>query len=510
MSDNTIITQIQNVANIIGGAVFFANDNGVDPEHPNNDNLLPNGMYIRLEGSDGSVVYISAYEIDKAIGIIGDMSMGKANSSDLDSIRLELTNKASSIDVELLRSELESKANISLLDKYDDTINSKADKSVIDEIILVLKEKADKKIVTTLREDISKKADIETLNDLSYLIQEKASTNTVTSLQNDVKNLQSALNSLTDKNSIIAINNQIEYLNNEIKKKLTSNDLTSINTSINNLYNVNETFREKINTIETNLNKKASIIYVQGQVNELNHAITGLAKSMEDKANKSIVDLKANKADVDKLVKSVTTLSTNVKNALDDFNTTTDSLKSEMDAKISDIELSRVETDINDLAINKANKVDVDNSINKLSQKLNALEVNNSEVHTNIYQKIDDLDCNINNELLDIRYDISTCNKNIDNQSTQISKLQESDVKINEKLRNEWVRVMTPEEYKRLAPVGDKYSDGTLNPYAKQANTIYMLVKYNKPVAVYIGEILIAQAEQKGSVGFAYTFPIVF
>jgi hypothetical protein len=68
---------------------------------------------------------------------------------------------------------------------------------------------------------------------------------------------------------------------------------------------------------------------------------------------------------------------------------------------------------------------------------------------------------------------------------------------------------MTPEEYKNL-PTDPYYGDGSINPYAKQPNVLYMLVRYNKPIAVYIGDVLIAQAEQKGSVGFAYSFPISF
>ena len=63
---------------------------------------------------------------------------------------------------------------------------------------------------------------------------------------------------------------------------------------------------------------------------------------------------------------------------------------------------------------------------------------------------------------------------------------------------------MTPEEYNSLAPINEN------NPFAKQPNVVYMLVRYNKPIAIYIGDILIAKAEQKGSVGFTYTFPIVF
>ena len=77
-------------------------------------------------------------------------------------------------------------------------------------------------------------------------------------------------------------------------------------------------------------------------------------------------------------------------------------------------------------------------------------------------------------------------------------------------MKQQWVRVMTPEEYKKLPPVGSTYGDGKPNPYAKQPNVIYMLVRYNKPISVYIGDVLIAQAEQKGQTGFAYNFPIVF
>ena len=49
-----ILTKIQSTADILGGAVFFANENGQDPEYPGVE-LVPNGMYIRLEGSDGSI-----------------------------------------------------------------------------------------------------------------------------------------------------------------------------------------------------------------------------------------------------------------------------------------------------------------------------------------------------------------------------------------------------------------------------------------------------------------------
>jgi hypothetical protein len=36
-------------------------------------------------------------------------------------------------------------------------------------------------------------------------------------------------------------------------------------------------------------------------------------------------------------------------------------------------------------------------------------------------------------------------------------------------------------------------------------------MKYNRPYAIYIGTVQIAKAEERvGSVGFTYTFPIIF
>ena len=40
---------------------YFATEEGKDPEFLENGDLLANGMYIRLNGSDGSVAYITTY-----------------------------------------------------------------------------------------------------------------------------------------------------------------------------------------------------------------------------------------------------------------------------------------------------------------------------------------------------------------------------------------------------------------------------------------------------------------
>ena len=76
MSNNT---KIAATADILGGDVFFATDDGRDPEILENGDLLANGMYIRLNGSDGSVAYISAFELDKSIDLYKKERTGKLN-----------------------------------------------------------------------------------------------------------------------------------------------------------------------------------------------------------------------------------------------------------------------------------------------------------------------------------------------------------------------------------------------------------------------------------------------
>ena len=81
---STDIIKLKSTADILGGDIFFATEAGTDPEHSQNGDLLPNGMYIRLEGSDGSLAYVSAYELDKALEVINDLSTNKADQSDVD------------------------------------------------------------------------------------------------------------------------------------------------------------------------------------------------------------------------------------------------------------------------------------------------------------------------------------------------------------------------------------------------------------------------------------------
>ena len=213
---------------------------------------------------------------------------------------------------------------------------------------------------------------------------------------------------------------------------------------------------------------------------------------------------------LDKLTKKVTDLNTTINTTLADVNVNYQELVNNLGNKADKASTEAPSSTLNTTIAQKADKLETLNTLNSLDARLTNVEASSGGDISDVRAEMEELVCDVNNSIAEVNAAVSSTSKQISTQSSQIAKLQQADVKFEEQLRNEWVRVMTPEEYKRLAPIGDTFSDGTLNPYAKKSNVIYMLVRYNKPISVYIGDVLIAQAESKGSQGFAYNFPIIF
>ena len=499
--------KLKATADILGGSIFYANDAGLDPEYPNNGDLLPNGMYIRLEGSDGSIAYISAYELDKALGIIGDMSMSKASKADLDALEDSLENKVSTTDFELLQGDVENKASKAELDDALDAFNGKASQEQVDEIIAALNEKASQEYAEQLQAAIEAKADATEFETLSATVENKANKATVDELKADVQALQQTVSLLTNSDSIVAINNQIAYLNTEIQRRLTIDDLSTINTTVSNLGNSQSDLTERVENVEVNLNKKATTTYVQGQVTELNTAITGLATRVDTKADKSDLTGKANKSDLDQIVKKVNTIGASVSDLEIEVDDNYKELTAALNKKAVKADVDTAIESLNETIASKVDRVTYNTEINRINNNYNTLESTLTEDINRLSGEIEQLECDTNATLTELRASLNTQNRTITNQGTQLTKLQESSQNYNEKLKQNWVRVLTTNEYKalRTAPEGASYN----NRY-KYPNVVYMVVDFNKPKAIYIGDILVAQAEQKGSIGFAYTFPIVF
>ena len=123
------IAKLKSTADIIGGELFFATENGSDPENLDYTSLLPNGLYIRLNGSDGSFTYISAYDLYSIVETVKDIP-NKAEKSDVELLQSILDDKADASDVELLQNEVSTKSSKAELSESVISINDTIDENV--------------------------------------------------------------------------------------------------------------------------------------------------------------------------------------------------------------------------------------------------------------------------------------------------------------------------------------------------------------------------------------------
>ena len=499
--------KLKAAADILGGDVFFANEHGVDPEYPNSDGLLPNGMYIRLVGSDDSLAYISAYELDKAIGIIAEMTRSKADNATVVALQALVDDKVSSTEFELLQSDVEGKASKAEVDDLMDEFATKASQADVDAIIEELNTKANQETIDAINAALLSKAEQAEVDTLSALVEAKANLETVSELIADVVSLKETVQTLTNADSIAAINNQIMYLNSEIQRRLTIDDLTTIKTNIASLTTSNEELSERVGLVESNLNKKATTTYVQGQVSELNNAITGIAAQLGNKADRIDLSGKANKSDLDNVVRKVATINNQIADLEVLIDDTTDGITTTIAKKADNTYVNAKVAEFTEQLGTKADKTTVNSSLSSINTKIASLENTYNTGIGGVSGSIEELGCEVNNTLAELRATLNTQSRTITTQGNKITSLEASSSTYKDQLKQTWVRVLSSTEYRKLTtpPVGVPYNDRYKYP-----NTVYLVIDYNKPKAIYIGDILVAQAEQKGSIGFAYTFPIVF
>lgn len=503
----SILTKIKSTADILGGSVFIANELGFDPEYPNNGDLLPNGMYIRIEGSDGSVAYISAYEIERSIDIIDEMSRTRASQADLTALQEVVEGKVSTSDFELLQGDVAAKASKAdvdaLLDEFEGLVNA----DTVNGILEQLSTKAEQSQVDTIAAAVATKAEQSDLTALQEVVGGKADSLSIQQIIFDLAALKETVQVLTNTDAINAINTQIAQLTAELNNKLSSSDLTNINANISALNDKDVEVTERLDNIENTLSKKASNVYVQGQVNELTGTITNVIQRVENKADKSEVTNKAGKTELDNAVRKINTLVTDVENLKISVDNNYNDANTKFDNKVSKTEFNNIVGNLTTVVDGKVDTTTYNSDINRIDTKINTLDETHSELIGNVSTEFEELECEVNNTLTELRASLNTQSKQLSQQDSKIKKLEESSSTYNDKLKQPWVRVMSSNEYKKLitptegAPYNDRY---------KYPNMLYMIVDYNKPKAIYIGNILIAQAEAGGSIGFAYNFPIVF
>ena len=491
MSDNILI-KLKATADVLGGEVFFATENGTDPEYPNNGELLPNGLYIRLNGSDGSLAYISAFALNNVINNINANIAVKANQVDINTLQNLLESKATDTDIALLKADIDTKAELSTVTNLSNVVADKVNKTEFE----------------TLSNVVDIKANISTVDALIEIVNSKASLKDVNNIVKDIKVLQNALATITDPNIINVINSQINNLSSELKKCLTADDLIAINNKFNQISNADANINERISEIENNLNKKASTVYVQGQVNDLNNTINNVIESVNAKANKADVAVKTNKSDFDSLVKKVTNLNTKVSSLDYDFNTKVSEFNSSISSKVNKTNYDKTIEDINNQLLNKTDNAVFTDTINKLTSRLTTLDDKHKSDNSILATDIDELECEFENIVSELRNLAESQNNKIKNHETAINDIKSIATQNTDKLKQSWVRVLSTNEYKNLNKLTDDIT--IYNPRYKYPNTVYLVVDFNVPKAIYIGDILIAKAEQTGPAGFSYNFPIIF
>lgn len=507
---STDIIKLKATADILGGDIFFADENGADPEHLDNTGLVANGMYIRLEGSDGSLAYISAYELNRVLEPINDIS-NKADKSDVELLNELLEEKATDADLELVQSDVNSKASKIELNENVTSLNTKID-TAVENLTGILATKAGISAVESINTNLETKAEKTAVDELISKVNSKAESSDVTTIISDINVLKSTVETLTSSTAISNITKQIEDLTKELEKKLELNDIKDAIDNIDDLTGSNSAIYERLDSVENEVNTKVSKTFVENQLQNINNRLKSLDSSLSNKASKLDVSQKANKSDYMKLSKTVVDLNNDINdNIKPNINLSLDLISQ----KVNKSDYTKLSKTVDDLVSQKADKSDY----MKLSKTVTGLNLdtkklnNTSNTHSNqintLLTDLENLECTIRNFISEINNSTNEQTRINTTQDTKLTKIEQDIATNNDKLKQSWVRVVSTPEYKKLLKLPEGYNSA-YNPRYKYPNTIYLVVDYNTPKAIYIGDILIAKSQTNGSIGFAYGFPISF
>jgi hypothetical protein len=488
MSNNTTIT-----AGVASGIVIRTTAEGIDPDFGNVTGLLPDCQYLRLKNADGSYAYVSLNELDL--------------------LRTELESKASAITVELMQSDIEDKVTKAELEAVRNLAEENiVDEEVINSILAAIDSKAEKTVVNGIATELLGKADVEDVNALSEVVDDKANKSDLDSLVADLNTLKSALGSLTDGNAIQSIQNQITYLNNEINKRLTSEDIRDINLSVTSMNGTVSALNSKVDEFESRLNESASaagVIQLRDDVDGLLEVVNRLESKLASKADASSLASKASHSELLSVAERLTKLSNTVnshatahEDAINDVNNT---LKN----KVGKTELLVKSNELEEMIDLKADKSVIGPQIQELERDYNTLR-----------QKVDALEdtksVNYDSDIAALTNSVTTLNTKINTATTttntlsrDVDTLKSWKDTTSKQFKSQWVRVLSTKEYNSLITPTDSTIESYNDRY-RYPNTVYLIVDYNTPKAIYIGDILLAKAEVKGSTGFAYAFPFTF
>jgi hypothetical protein len=511
---------MSNTAQIIGTTII-SNADGFDVE-TGLSGLDPNTMYIRINAGGGQYNYINAFAVSQSLNDISKQ-VATSNASTLaqvNAIKANVDDKVSNVQFRELTSTVSTKANDSDLKKavkmIDDCVSDDELNSLSSEINRKANSSDFESFKTTIANDVNnkfeildgKKADTSNVSDLSHKIH---------AIEQSISTLSSYDTAAAKFNAIKTIKNNIDSLSalvNSLKDTNTGHtgsiELNALEVAVENLETSINKINGQIGSINTLLNNKASSSYVQNAIKELNDDINELSVTVAAKADAELLYSKASKNDLEYVADRLNRLSITVNDSIKNIESYYSDISKDVKNKADKKTIDNIIAEMNATIASKAPAADTIEKYNALDRRLTELKTLDATSTSEMKCDIKSIQESLNVTKTVVDNISSNQTKSFQKYNDDIKALKDKDRDITNTLKNEWIRVMTPAEYQNL-PTKPTYSDGTKNPNALQPNTIYFLMKSNKPYALYIGSILIAKAEEKiGGTGFAYTFPITF
>ena len=456
------------------------------------DIVLPSGETVVYEGSTVQEVLNDLYkEVLPKIPLIDNATMFKTpdgidpeftDVTDLNPggvyIRFTFKNVDDPLYVScwLLQSEI---------DRLNALIESGVTRDEFFELQMLVEEKAAAEQLRLLQEAVENKVDKNQLTVIQSQIDTKANSDKVASLESLVAKKADKLNVETLQAQIAELSAKVDNLtDNDIVQGIKDN-IKSIEDAIATLAS-----QEGLDTLQNQVDEKAS----KDELKELADKFDSIEVVNIDELSKqvTILDKKTNNISI-----NVNSLDTSIKKKAD--LTYVEQIDNDLKKKLTAIE--------KDIA-NKASGEQLEDTINDVNSTLVAINSTVKALENNIkakYATVEYVDSMTNSVMHLVNNNFTTYKNEVSNINKRLASLEKSDVEFKSSIREikksaerQWIEVMTPEQYRRLPSS------------AIEPNKIYMCIKYNKPYAMYVGSVLIAQRDSKSSTGFAYTFPLSF
>lgn len=456
------------------------------------DIVLPSGETVVYEGSTVQDVLNNLYkEVLPKIPLIDNATMFKTidgvdpeftDVTDLNPggvyVRFTFKNVEDPLYVScwLLQSEIE---------RLDSLVENGISREEFFELQMLVEEKAPAEQLRLLQEEVANKVDSSQLSTIQAQIDTKANADKVASLESLIANK-------ADKLNITGLQQQLDQLTTKIDQLADSNLVQDIKSDI-----------QEIEATIATLASQEAVITLQSQV--------------EDKATKDEVKALADKFDsmevvsLDELTKQVSTLDKKTNN----LSINVDGLDTKVKKKADLTYVEQIDNDLKkkltaiekDIA-NKASSDKLDETINdvnatvvSMNNSIKTLENSIKSTYSTteyVNDKFNSVLHRVNENYTTYKNEVATINKRLINLEKSDVEFKSSIREIKKSAERQWIEIMTPEQYRRLPSS------------SIEANKIYMCIKYNKPYAMYVGSVLIAQRDSKSSNGFAYTFPLTF